>query len=105
MCKNKASCQINEKGENYCICTHEYTGDLCEKKTGCHGNPCKHGKCKNDPEDPTKHTCKCDEGLVGPKCDISRTYSIKIAFKFLLIKFTVLKLFTFSKTKSKRMHA
>ena len=63
---------MNAKGESYCICTQEYTGDLCEKKTGCYGDPCKYGKCKNDPNDMTKFTCKCDEGIVGPKCDISK---------------------------------
>ena len=63
---------MNAKGESYCICTQEYTGDLCEKKTGCYGSPCKYGKCTNDPNDMTKFTCKCEEGVVGPKCDISQ---------------------------------
>ena len=70
---------MNAKGESYCICTNEYTGDLCEKKTGCYGYPCKYGgKCKNDPNDMTKFTCKCDEGIVGPKCDISNILNIVI---------------------------
>ncbi len=30
---------MNAKGESYCICTQEYTGDLCDKKTGCYGDP------------------------------------------------------------------
>ena len=65
---------MNEKDESICMCTKEYTGTLCEKKTGCHGDPCRHGTCVNDLEDPTKHTCKCDEGMVGPKCDISNLF-------------------------------
>ena len=68
---------MNAKNESYCICTQEYTGDLCDKKTGCYGDPCKYGKCTNDPKDLTKFSCKCDEGIVGPKCDISINIKIK----------------------------
>ncbi len=88
---------MNAKGESYCICTQEYTGDLCEKKTGCYGDPCKYGKCTNDPKDLTKFTCKCDEGIVGPKCDISINIVIYININDLELK--ILNIF------NKRIHA
>ena len=74
---------MNAKNESYCICTQEYTGDICEKKTGCYGDPCKYGKCTNDPKDLTKFTCKCEDGVVGPKCDISMTFrrNLRITLK------------------------
>ena len=71
---------MNAKNESYCICTDEYTGDLCEKKTGCYGDPCKHGKCTNDPKDLAKFTCQCEAGIVGPKCDTSELFLVLSRF-------------------------
>ena len=83
---------MNDKGESYCICTQEYTGDICEKKTGCYGDPCKYGKCTNDPKDLTKFTCKCEDGVVGPKCDISMKLFIYLKYSFKTISKPVLNL-------------
>ena len=61
MKKRMEVAEMNAKNESYCICTQEYTGDICDKKTGCYGDPCKYGKCTNDPKDLTKFTFLIDK--------------------------------------------
>jgi hypothetical protein len=70
-CKNDGKCEVLSinKMLAMCDCQPGYHGNICDKKTGCHNSPCKHGTCRDDSRNPSNYHCTCDHGYVGTNCD------------------------------------
>lgn len=71
-CKHGGNCTLGrDLKTGVCSCPEGYHGNICEKKNGCYGKPCRKGKCHiaDMAKAPMNFTCKCNEGIVGKKCD------------------------------------
>lgn len=65
VCENSGICMKDKNGRPFCQCSHDYTGDRCEKNV-CEGYCSGHGKCESRLGLGT--FCECDHGYWGKQC-------------------------------------
>ncbi|XP_048259719.1 neurogenic locus notch homolog protein 3-like isoform X2 [Haliotis rufescens] len=74
-CNNEGGCanQPQQSPGYQCVCTEDFTGDICQQTNPCYPNSCQNGgDCVSQV---TSHQCLCPVGYIGHDCETALSHT------------------------------